>query len=265
MIDVHFDFETFSEADIKKVGGWVYSQHPSTEVICMAYAYNDGDPHLWLPGENFRPWFLYPERAGEYNLHAWNSAFEYGIIKNVLKIEPMPLDYWMDTQAMATAMALPAKLGQCGEALGVSQDKAKDKRGAYLIKRLCSPQGKKRTRIQDPELLEEFYEYCKRDVIAERYIHNNYLMEFSLQERELWKLDQEINFRGIQIDIPNVHHAMAIHQKKTDSLMQELREITGVENPNSWQQFLPWAKEQGYTGENMQAQTIEDFVEEMKK
>lgn len=263
MIDVHWDCETFSEADIKKVGGFVYSQHESTELICFAYAYSDEPPQLWLPGNDI-PYFMRPDLYGRYQIHCWNSGFEYAIWKHVLKSNPPPISCWTDTAALATVMAYPSALGKCGQAMGLPQDKAKDKRGSYLIQKLCVPQGKKRTRNRDPEFLKEFYGYCKQDVIAERAIAKR-LVGLSPLERQVWELDQEINFRGIQIDIPNVLRAMAINEKKSANLMRELQEITGLANPNSWQQFLPWLQERGYTGDNLQADTLRDFVTELEK
>jgi len=226
----------------------------------MAYGIEDYPPDMWYPGEQF-PTIFSPKYSGQYMFHSWNSDFEYAIIKHVLKIEPPPLTCWTDTAALATAMALPSALEKCGKALDMPEDKAKDKRGSYLINKLCKPNRGKR--IRDPELLNEFYDYCVQDVIAEREISKR-LVPLNPFERKLWELDKEINLRGIQIDIPNVEHAMSINEKKSAQITKDLIELTGLENPNSWQQFLPWAQAQGYTGENCQAETFENFLKELK-
>ncbi len=263
MINCHLDFETYSECDIKKSGGFVYTQHPSTEVICMAYAYDNDKPVLWLPNEPL-PDFLKVESHGDFHLHCWNSGFEYDVISNVMNLEPAPLEFWTDTAALASVMSLPAALEKCGKAMGIPRDKAKDDRGNHLVKKsgLCKPVRNKRN--TDPKLLWELYEYCIQDVIAERYIGSK-LQPLSDLERQVWLLDQKINLRGMQIDIPNVEHAIEINEGKSAELMRELIEITGLENPNSWQQFLPWLQKHGYTGENLQADTLRDFLTELEK
>ena len=242
----------------------MYTQDPSTEVLCLAYAYGERDPILWLPTEEELPEFLLPETFGQYHLHAWNSGFEYDVISHVIGIEPAPLELWTDTAALASVMALPAALDKCGKAVKIPHDKAKDDRGNYLIKKsgLCKPVRNKRN--TDPKLLQELYEYCLQDVVAERYI-SSLLQPLSEHERQIWLLDQRINLRGMAIDTPNVEHAIAINEEKSAELMRELTEITGLDNPNSWQQFLPWLQDRGYTGENLQADTLRDFLTELEK
>ena len=127
---MHIDFETFSEVDLKKVGAWSYSRHPSTEVICTAYAEENEAPRLWVKGSplpNFVTTFgKSPETGG---LHAWNSFFEWCIWHNTLNWPGTPISRWSDTAAKALALALPRKLGGCGAALNLPQDSQKDKRG----------------------------------------------------------------------------------------------------------------------------------------
>jgi len=272
MIDVSIDFETYSELDLKKVGAWAYSEHPSTEVICMAYAYEDDDPQLWLPEDNF-PEFLQNGWRKDYMIHAWNSFFEWCIMKNTLKIEPPPITQWTDTQSLASASALPKGLGECGRVLGLPANEAKDKRGKWLISKLSSPQNNTKKKIKegapetyrnwDSELLQEFYSYCKRDVVAERAIGKR-LLKLTPSERLVWELDQEINIRGVEMDSHKVQDCISIHTQYSNTLMIKLQELTGLENPNSQKQFLGWLKEQGYTGENVQAETLREFLKEME-
>ena len=275
MIDVHFDYETFSEADIKKVGTAAYAEHPSTEVICMAYAYGDKPPKLWLPGDPL-PEFLKPETHGEYKLFAHNSLFEYLITKHAMKIEPPPIDCWMDTAAIAAALSLPrALLGLC-HVIGIRARDSKDQYGNYLIRKLSIPQKYAKKQIKDlgleegatyrnrdPELLEKFYGYCKQDVIAERAC-TKFMLPLSESEQTVWQTDQIINLRGVNVDVELVNDCIAIYEKYTEELTNKLVDLTGLENPNSQQQFLGWAKERGYTEDNLQAETLRDFLKEYK-
>jgi DNA polymerase len=225
---VHFDFETFSEADIKKVGTWAYSRHPSTEILCMAYNINGEKTKLWLPDKPI-PQFLHPDNHRHYEYYAWNSFFEYCIIKHLLGIEPPPLENWYDPSAHAAAHSLPKNLGKCGQAMGLPSDQQKDKRGKYLIQKLCKPYRGKRT--TDPVLMEELHQYCIQDVEAEMAI-NDKLKPLSPTERNVWLLDQAINLRGVQIDFANVLNGIDLLDKETARLNQEVKEITNGELSN---------------------------------
>jgi len=162
---VHIDFETYSECPLKTHGAYVYSKDPSTELLCMAYAHDDEDPVLWLPGESLPDFVL---TSQEYELVAWNSMFEYLIWHHTCGWPVAPIPTWTDAMAMAAKMALPLGLGACAAALHLPQDKQKDKRGKQLIQRLCQPYRGKR--VRDKKLLEELYDYCIQDVIAERAV-----------------------------------------------------------------------------------------------
>lgn len=287
MIDVHFDFETYSAFDLKKGGVWGYSEHESTEVICMAYAYGNGKPKLWLPGDKL-PDFLADRSHETYRLHAHNSFFEYCIIRNTMKLPTAPFSQWVDTAAMAAALALPRALFALCPVLGVHTRDEKDKYGGFLIRKLCMPQkytAKEMTemnaqweeererlapyeppppsntyRSHDPELLARMYEYCLQDVIAERACED-LMLPMGDKEHKVWQADQTINARGVNVDVPLVEDCIAIYEKQVVTLTDKLKTLTGLENPNSQQQFLGWATGNGYTEDNLQADTLRDFLE----
>lgn len=206
---VSIDFETYSEVDLLSCGAWAYSIHPSTEVICMAYAYDDKDPEIYTPLLD-GPGIFYV--GDDTEVCAWNSFFEWCIWHNTLKWPPLRIEQWTDTCAKALTLALPRSLGICAQAMGLDEQYLKDKRGNYLITRLCKPQ-KGGVRLRDEALENEMYGYCKQDVIVERKI-NSMLPELSESERKVWELDQKINIRGVTIDSPNVEHATKILDKE---------------------------------------------------
>lgn len=217
---ISIDFETYSEADLFKQGAYAYACHPSTEVICMAYAIGDQAPKLWLP-EMPRPEFL--SKLSDYTFSAWNSFFEYVIWHNVLSWPTSQINQWRDTAAQAAALALPRALGACGAALGIPEDKQKDKRGKQLIQKLCKPvKGK---RVIDEELYQELYDYCLQDVESERYIAKK-LRPLSENEQKVWELDQTINLRGVPIDMESVDHAIDLIDQTVEKLNQRVSQLT---------------------------------------
>lgn len=163
---ISLDFETRSKSPIRKVGGWRYAQDPTTSVLCMAWAYLDEEPQLWLPDQPLPEW----TRDPNVQLSAWNAQFEYAIWLNCFDVPPPDWSQWVDPSATAASLALPRALGQCAEVLGLPADQQKDKRGRYLIQRLCQPYRGKW--VNDTALLDELYEYCKQDVVTERAVRH---------------------------------------------------------------------------------------------
>lgn len=267
---IHLDFETYSEADIRKVGAWAYSKHPSTEVICMAYSVNGEQPKLWTPptrieiadleesGVEHESEIFMPEVFdSDHKLFAWNSFFEYCIWNHVLNWPNAPLEVWHDTAAQAAALALPWSLQGCGAVLGLDDDKKKDQRGKYLIQKLSKPNRGKRN--QDPDLLQEMYEYCIQDVLSEMEIAEQ-LKPLSKLETKVWQLDQKINQRGLPIDVEATQDAIAIYEEEWQKKYDKLKEITGLENPNSRDQFLKWLHMNGVYAPNVQAATLRELL-----
>ena len=224
---ITFDFETYSELDVRKVGAWFYSIHPSTEVICMAYSINGGPEQIWHPGDPVPEWVNDPK----YTMAAWNSFFEYCIWVNVLKWPFHGYDKWLDVAACAAAMALPIKLEKCCKVLGAPPESSKLKRGAYLIQRLSRPVLLKGTggeigRLRDEALELEMDEYCMMDVTATNWIADR-IRPFRDDEYKLWQIDFAANARGTTIDIPTARKAVETRDKLFEQLDAEAQEISG--------------------------------------
>jgi len=221
----------------------------------MAYAYEDEEVQLWHPAMNGVPDFLlHPEN---YHVHAWNSFFEWVIWYHVLKLPVPPIEQWTDTAALACAMALPRSLGGCGSALKLPQNLQKNKRGYYLIRMLSIPNKKN----GDPKLTQEMYQYCKDDVTTEREISKR-LYELTPTERKVWELDQTINIRGIKVDKPAIRNALNVYAMAQTDLKGRLKELTGLDNPNSQKQFLEWLQDKGVSVENTQKATLQALLEQ---
>ena len=251
MTVLHIDFESYSESDLKAIGGYNYAAHPSTEILCLSWAIDDGEPQLWLPGDLF-PSRLWDAITAGAEVWAWNCSFERALWEHkMLHIDwgapPIQPHQWNDTAALAATLALPRALGQCAQVLNLAEQK--DTRGRYLIQRLCQPWRGERRR--DPELLEELYSYCKQDVLTERAVKQHLLpyKPMSLTEREVWLLDQEINWRGLGIDVANVENAIDLIFQTAHRLNARAQEISGGVLPDvgSRARVMAWAQSRGYT------------------
>jgi DNA polymerase len=223
----------------------------------MAYAIEDEAPQLWLPNQSLPDFINYPSL---YEIHAWNSFFEWVIWTHVLKQPAPPITQWHDTAGLSSAMALPRALGMCGTVLGLSGDQLKSKRGYYLIQKLSIP-----NKLNgDKDLLREMYDYCLQDVVTERAIAKK-LYKLNATERKIWVLDQKINIRGIKVDRPKIKDAIYVYEKVQDKLKVELIKITKLDNPNSQKQFLGWLLDKGLLIDNVQKATLKSVLESPDK
>ena len=278
MYKLHLDFESYSEADLKTVGPWAYSKHPSTEVLMMAWAFDKETPVIWLPGEPLPTWPISRvEKNGrlDFRLNAWNDFFELCIMRNVLNWPIPSPGYWADTAAKAAVLALPRSLEDCGEALGLDMADAKDKEGKKLIQIFCKPKksAKKvnwgeliRTYPKDePELFEKFKRYCIKDVIAERKI-DDLLPELQPRTRKLWELDRAINLRGVHFDMPSVKNAIIIIDKARKKAVKKVANQTQgmLDNINSQPQFMEYMEWLGSPLENAQKEYLKRKVKELQ-
>ena len=244
-MNISLDFETYSECDIRASGAYAYANHPTTEVLCMAWAVDDEAPELWTPDQPVPQRLLCLIQAGEATVWAWNSFFEMCIWNLVLKWEPVPINQWRDTAALAAAQAYPRALGKCGEALGLEGDAAKDKRGKVLIQRLCKPYRGKRN--SDPEMMRELYDYCLQDVVAEREIRKK-LRPLRGLENDVWVTDQIINWRGVRLDSESIENALSIIDDHSKAMNQKVYELTdgAMDSTGSRAKAMIWTAEQGY-------------------
>jgi DNA polymerase bacteriophage-type len=269
---ISIDFETFSEADLKKVGAWKYSEHPSAEVLCLAYALDNGEPYIWFPPTNVPPLMLFEAIKNGATIDAHNVGFERAIWENVCvkrmgwpAIEPHQLDC---TMARAASRALPLGLDDAARALGL--DAKKDKRGRQLIQLLCKPQKPKkkdpRTRIQDPELLAELYEYCKQDVRVEQELRRM-LGNLPPGERSVFLHNEKMNSRGVTIDVESVHNALAIVDEVEHRLTEELVDLTfgEVKTHNEVAAVLRWLHSRGVHLDDLTADTVTEAIPATEK
>lgn len=231
MSGTHLDFETASEANLKKVGVWAYSVHPTTHLLSLAYRVAGGKLTLWLPDEDDPEDLLEAVRSGAMNL-AFNANFERLIWKNVcvptFGWPEVPDDRWDCLQARGLHRALPADLDTVGTILNL--DHQKDKRGKYLIQKLCSPRKPTKNNPdiwnRDPGLLEEMYRYNGRDVLTDEDVAK-VVPPLPASEQLVYQTDAAINLRGVFIDTDAVLGAIQIRDEAFRIMSLEMAEVTG--------------------------------------
>ena len=249
--NVHIDLETHSMADLKKVGVHRYARDPSTNVWCAAYAVDDGEIKLWVPGDPC-PEEIIQAVADGYDLVAHNSQFERVLWREILTPSygwPAPiLKCWRCTMAMALAMSLPAGLGDAAAAVGLDHDK--DMKGYRLMLQMCRPRRieKDGTVVwwDDDARKQRLFDYCRTDIKVERALFKR-LLPLRRQEQALWRLDQIINDRGVRIDRPLVEAARQVVDATVDELNREMREVTddAVGACTNVGQLTAWLRDQG--------------------
>jgi DNA polymerase len=274
-IFLHLDFETRSLVELRgptSVGLHNYANHPSTEVLLLAWAYGEEPVELWQPHLDSMPNRLIRGLDDPQTpLIAFNSAFERYIFQFVLN-KTIPASRFHDPQASARYLSLPADLETVGDILGLPEDMKKDKVGDRLINLFSKPSYPKKKKGEprgeaffrdwntDPDDWNLFCEYCKKDVVAEREIARRLekLEVFPLPERErkVWIFDQKVNDRGIPVNVDFVKKAFDLANREKKEYIQKQNELTGLENSNSNSQMLEWARTQGYTVNSLRKEAV---------
>lgn len=254
MKTLNIDIETYSDEDLTKVGVYKYADSPNFEILLFAYSVDDGPVECEDLTISEIPDDLVGALTDKNVLKiAFNAQFERVCLSKYLGV-PYFLDpvQWRCTMVHANELGLPASLGQCAKYLNIEQQK--DTRGTQLINffsKPCKPTKKNGMRTRnlpehDPEKWQTFTEYCIQDVNVEMAIADK-LNRFPVPESEweLYTLDQRINDRGAEIDRELATAAIDIMEDLTEKNMEELKRVTGLDNPNSLKQLKGWLGAQG--------------------
>jgi len=196
-----FDFETISDADLKAVGAWNYSRHPSTRVTCAAFelaSSKDDEPvrYRWLPGQAL-PVEVRAHLESGGRVVAHNASFERSILANCFDVSHWPqteLDNWIDTAVLARAANLPGDLE--GLAKAIKLPVQKDMEGNAVMRAYRTPEAWSKT---TPEQRQKVYDYNAADVTVMRLAFWR-LPGTTIEEREAMVADAEIGQRGVLLD-----------------------------------------------------------------
>lgn len=263
------DLETFSGIDIGKAGAFRYIESEDFEILLIAYAWDDEPVRIidLMTGEGVEE--LPDVRAGLLDPDtvkvAHNSAFERAAFhKHFGKY--MPPEEWEDTMILAAYNGLPMSLDAVGAALDLTDQKIKE--GTLLINyfcKYCKPTIANGGRFRNlpehaPDKWDRFKEYCRRDVEVCQSVYyrlSNYkATDF---ERQVWALDARINERGVMVDLDMVKSAIAVDEAFKEEHTEELKRLTGLENPNSVAQLKEWLVAAGVECESLNKATITDL------
>jgi len=268
-------------ADIKRTGAFRYAEDPSTEILCAAVARDNEEPLLWV-----NPRFAFDDmsvcrsspgvdkliaemNASDAPVYAHNAYFEQAITNHCpdnLNLNHLwfqiDINRWRCTAAMSRRAAIPPSLEKAAETLGLLQQK--DSKGKALIRKFSIPQkasGKFINPIDRQDDFIAFCDYCLQDVRVEQGIHKA-LKHFELTGDTLaaFQADLAINSRGLPVNLPALRHAQSLIESNEARLTEEFRELTGF-NPTQRDVLLKWLKENGFPGDNLRADTLDEQLE----
>lgn len=286
MKKLHIDIETFSPVDLAKCGVYKYAEHALAAILLFAYSI-DGGPVIvidLMQGEKIPEEVLAALTDDSVEKWAFNAAFERVFISNWLRryypqyfrsysiygdtvssyLDPTS---WRCSMIWSAYMGLPLSLEGVGAVLGLEEQKMKE--GKALIRYFCKPcmptkaNGGRTRNLPEhaPEKWETFKAYNKRDVEVEMSIQHK-LSRFPVPEFiwEEYRIDQEINDRGIMLDMDVVENAIIFDAFSKAALMATMKDKTGLDNSNSVQQIKGWLADKGIDTESLDKKAVIELL-----
>lgn len=286
--EISIDLETYSDVDIKKSGVYKYAESENFEILLFAVSINGGDVIVYdlacgdvLPDE-----ILDAIVSDDVIKWAFNASFEriclsYWMKRNypdLFRSYSIPEDTvgnyldpasWRCTMILSAYMGLPLSLEGVGAVLGLKDQKMKE--GKDLIRYFCVPckptkSNGGRTRnlpMHSPEKWSVFKSYNKRDVEVEMGIkgklHKFPVPDFVWDE---YHLDQEINDRGILVDLQMVENAITFDERSKATIADEMCGLTDIDNPNSVSQMKSWLSDQGIEVESLGKKAVAEMIKD---
>ena len=274
MKTISMDVETYSSEDLRKCGVYRYCETPDFEILLFAYSVDGGEVQLvdLASGEKLPEEIIKALTDDNVIKWAWNANFERICLSRYLRDLGVIAGYlnpegWRCDMVWAATLGLPFSLEGAGAVLGL--DKQKLTEGKELIRYFCKPCSPTqanggRTRnlpCHAPDKWEMFKRYNIRDVETEMGIQQR-LSKFPVLDFvwEEYHLDQEINDRGVRIDMELVRQAIAIDERSRNELITTMKEFTRLENPNSVQQMKEWLAENGLMTDSLDKKAVTELM-----
>lgn len=276
MKTINIDIETFSSINISKSGVYKYVESEDFEVLLFAYSIDGGKTEIVdiASGEKLSEDIIQALLDDNVIKWAFNAQFERICLSRFLKLTKgtyLNPKSWRCTMIWSAYMGLPFSLEGVGKVLGLEKQKLIE--GKDLIKYFCVPCTPTKSNgfrdrnfpYHDKIKWESFKTYNIRDVDTEKEIQCK-LMKFPVPDFiwEEYHLDQEINDRGIKVDLDFVERVIALDDKVRTKLMSELQILTELENPNSVVQLKGWLSEQGVETESLDKKSVKELVKVTK-
>ena len=275
MNTISIDIETFSDVDISKCGSYKYAESPNFEILLFAYAVDGGEVQVvdLANGEQIPQEILAALTDDNVIKWAFNANFERICLSRCLsdlgflRTAFLSPESWRCTMVWAAYMGLPLSLAAVGSVLGLEEQKMTE--GKALIRFFCSPCAATKTNggrtrnlpCHAPDKWAMFKAYNKRDVEVEMAIQHR-LAKFPVPDF-LWDeyhLDQEINDRGIRIDMELVDNAIAVDDHSREELTGRMKRLTGLDNPNSVQQMKGWLSQHGMETDSLDKKAVLELL-----
>ena len=286
MKELSIDLETYSDIDISKCGAYKYAESDNFEILLFGVSV-DGEPikvYDLACGDEIPEDILAALSDETVTKWAFNASFERICLSNWLKryhpeyftgysIPEDPASKYLDpaswkcTMIWSAYMGLPLSLEAVGAVLRLEDQKLKE--GKDLIRYFCNPckptkanGGRTRNLPEhDPEKWERFKFYNQRDVEVEMAIKKK-LANYPVPDQvwDEYHLDQEINDRGIALDMTVVDNAIAIDEKAREELTAAMQDITNLDNPNSVQQMKEWLSDNGIETESLDKKSVKELI-----
>jgi len=268
------DLETFSDVDLSKCGVYKYVSSPAFEILLFGYSVDGGDVHVvdLACGEKVSADILAALEDESVMKWAYNAQFERICLSRFLGfsvgsyLDPLS---WHCSMVWAATLGLPMSLENVGAVLGLEKQKLTE--GKDLIRYFCVPckptkanSGRTRNLPEhDMEKWQRFKAYNLRDVEAEMQIQQR-LAKFPVPDFvwEEYRQDQEINDRGIGVDMDMVRQAIAMDGRSKSELSAAMKELTELENPNSVQQMKQWLLENGLETDSLDKKAVAALLKE---
>ena len=272
MKTLSLDLETYSSADLNKTGVYRYAESPDFAILLFGYSVDSGDVHVVdiASGEVVPDVIMDALTDDSVQKWAFNSSFERVCLSRFIGLptgEYIDPSSWKCSMVWSAYMGLPLSLEGAGSVLGLEKQKLSE--GKDLIRFFCRPckptaANGQRTRnlpTDAPDKWTAFKAYNKRDVETELAIQAR-LSKFPVPD-EVWDeyhIDQQINDRGIPVDMTMVRQAIAIDSQSRERLTALMREITELDNPNSVQQMKQWLSDNGLETDTLGKKAVKEML-----
>ncbi len=272
MQTLSIDLETYSDQPLAKTGVYRYVESPDFEILLFAYSVDGGSVQQidLACGEKIPPAILAALEDDKVIKWAFNANFERICLSRFLGyptgdyLEP---DSWRCSMVWAAYMGLPLSLEGAGAVLGLEKQKLAE--GKDLIKYFCQPcaptkSNGLRTRNlpkHAPDKWLTFKKYNIRDVETEMSIQAR-LLKYPVPDSvwEEYHLDQEINDRGVGLDMELVRQAIQMDGRSRSELTQAMKELTSLDNPNSVQQMKQWLADNGVETDTLGKKAVAELL-----
>lgn len=272
MKSLSIDLETFSSEDLRKTGVYRYCEAPDFAVLLFGYSVDGGPVQVvdLASGEKIPQEILFALEDENVTKWAYNAQFERVCLSRYLGLpqgEYLNPSSWCCSMVWVAYMGLPLSLESAGAVLGLEKQKLSE--GKELIRYFCTPCNPTKTNggrtrnlpEHDSEKWSRFKAYNLRDVEVEMQIQQK-LSRFPVPESvwEEYHIDQEINDRGIRVDREFVRQAVDINQRSRSQLLELMKEITNLDNPNSVQQMKEWLTANGLETDTLGKKAVAELL-----